>query len=250
MISSYGYETEVVTFRKEHKLQAYDNKAIGDKGRILPNEVSCHTQKNLVVFEHWWARYVERVVGSRKEKRILVWKPTGKHTDKQHEGNFWAWKVTITSSWPCLTFSWTRRFCCQFELRTSNYKTLRVFCLAYGMVFKGFPMQHWLTVNWNELSENHSTISLTCTVTLGVVTVVVLHVLEVTALELAAAAAAACTIMFWFACACAKLPSWATDASCTCWICPDGAIIWATCCVGSYKQLQLIQLLAEDMRKK
>jgi hypothetical protein len=40
-----------------------------------------------------------------------------------------------------------------------------------------------------------------------VVTVVVLHVLEVTAFELAAAAAAAFTIMFWFACACAKLPS-------------------------------------------
>ena len=129
---------------------------------------------------------------------------------------------------------------------TSNYKTsLTVFCIAHGVVFKGFPIQHW-----HEPSEKHSTISLTCTVTLGVVTVVVLHVLEVTAFELAAAAAAACTIMFWFACACAKLPSWATDASCTCWIWPDGAIIWATCCVGSYKQLKFIQhLLAEDMWK-
>jgi hypothetical protein len=141
------------------------------------------------------------------------------------------------------------RFCCQCEFATSNYKTsLRVFCLEHGMGFKGFPIQQWLTVNWHEHSENHSTISLTCTVTLGVVTVVVLHVLDVTAFELAAAAAAACTIMFWFACACAKLPSWATDASCTCWIWPDGAIIWATCCVGSYKQLKFIHhLLAVDM---
>jgi len=31
MISSYEYETEVVTFRKEHKLQMYDNKAISKK---------------------------------------------------------------------------------------------------------------------------------------------------------------------------------------------------------------------------
>jgi hypothetical protein len=31
-ISSYGYETEVVTFRKEHKLQAYEHKVISEKG--------------------------------------------------------------------------------------------------------------------------------------------------------------------------------------------------------------------------
>jgi len=31
MISSYEYETEVVTFRKKHKLQMYDNKAISEK---------------------------------------------------------------------------------------------------------------------------------------------------------------------------------------------------------------------------
>ena len=190
-------------------------------------------------------------MGSRNENRILVWKPTRWHKDEQHGGSFWAWEVTISSSWLCLIVGWTFKFCCQCESRHSNYKTsLTVFCLAHGMVFKGFPIQHWLSVNRHEPSENNSTIILTCTVTLGVVTVVVLHVLEVTALELAAAAAAACTIMFWFACACAKLPSWATDASCTCWIWPDGAIIWATCCVGSYKQSEVIQqLLAEDMWK-
>jgi hypothetical protein len=31
-ISSYGYETEVVMFRKEHTLQVYENTVIGDKG--------------------------------------------------------------------------------------------------------------------------------------------------------------------------------------------------------------------------
>lgn len=158
--------------------------------------------------------------------------------------------MTITSSWLCLIIGGSCRFCCQYELWTSKYKnSRRLFCLAHGVVLRGVPIQHWLTANWHEPSENHSTICLTCTVTLGVVTVVVLHVLEVTAFELAAAAAAACTIMFWFACACAKLPSWATDASCTCWIWPDGAIIWATCCVGSYKQLKFIQLLARMCEK-
>jgi len=32
MISGYKYETKVVTFRKEHKLQVYNNKAVSDKG--------------------------------------------------------------------------------------------------------------------------------------------------------------------------------------------------------------------------
>jgi hypothetical protein len=31
-ISSYGYETEAVTFRQEHKLQVYENKVISEKG--------------------------------------------------------------------------------------------------------------------------------------------------------------------------------------------------------------------------
>jgi hypothetical protein len=76
-INSYEYETEVVPFRKEHKLHVHENKVISEKGTVLHNEICCGIHKHLVLFEHWRARYAARVMGSRNENRIFVWKPTG-----------------------------------------------------------------------------------------------------------------------------------------------------------------------------
>jgi hypothetical protein len=50
MISSYAYETEVVTFRKEHKLQMYDNKAINEKWQnIMQQGILPYKKKNGIV---------------------------------------------------------------------------------------------------------------------------------------------------------------------------------------------------------
>jgi hypothetical protein len=55
--NSCGYETDFVTFSKEHNLPESKNNVITGKGRIFNNKEHCDVHKNVILFEHLQARY-------------------------------------------------------------------------------------------------------------------------------------------------------------------------------------------------